>query len=98
MCHNNHHDSEQQLFLVYQQSRSKEITNKHSLAICKRYVFLDQVYEPNVWKKLLPVIKSMNICKMPTSKTQVNFDMQHNHTLCTSSNTQVCETMTTHWL
>lgn len=33
----------------------------------------------------------MNICKMATSKTQVNFDMQHNHTLCTSSNTQVCE-------
>lgn len=28
---------------------------------------------------------------MATPKTQVNFDMQHNHTLCTSSNTQVCE-------
>lgn len=28
------------------------------------------------------------MCKMSTSKTQVNFDMQHNQTLCTSANTQ----------
>lgn len=58
--------------------------NKRRLVVWRRYVFLDQVQEPK--EKRLPFIES--ICKMATSKTQVNFDMQHNHTLCTSANTQ----------
>lgn len=68
--------------------RKKEKTSWWSI---RRYVFLDQVINKELRKKMFPFIKSMNICKVATSKTQVNFDMQHNHTLCTLSNTRVCE-------